>query len=110
MEEVSDWIDVCALDDIPADGTRGKSVKVGRKHVALFRVGDEVYAVHDYCPHQGTPLYDGMVEGTTVTCSAHQWRFSLIDGTCNVGEECNIMTWDVKVDGDRVLLSRLPRM
>ncbi|MAV35282.1 MAG: hypothetical protein CMJ59_07465 [Planctomycetaceae bacterium] len=41
--------------------------------VALFRVGDEIFAVDNRCPHEGYPLAEGTVDDSScaLTCNQH---------------------------------------
>ena len=50
--------------------------------VALFRRGDEVFAIGNECAHKGGNLCDGRVEGDIVTCPLHGWEFDLRSGAC----------------------------
>jgi len=59
-----------------------RSVRLGWQRIALFR--DEtgrVHATDAFCPHMGADLGNGIVEGDTVRCRLHGWRFRG-DGTC----------------------------
>ena len=95
----------------------GGSLKVfsNGKGVALFDVDGRVFAVENACPHRGAPLAGGKLrheaDGVYVVCADHDWRFRLADGVCpEAGPECTLMQWDVKIEGEEILLSRLPRM
>ena len=57
-------------------------VTVGGIDVALFRRGEEVFAIGNECPHQGGSLCDGAVEGDIVICPLHGWEFDLRSGAC----------------------------
>ncbi len=46
-------------------------VKVGGVNVLLVNVEDDVRAMLDRCPHRSTPLSDGMLEGSKLTCALH---------------------------------------
>ena len=50
--------------------------------VALFRRGDEIFAIGNECAHKGGNLCDGRVEGDIVTCPLHGWEFDLRSGAC----------------------------
>ena len=50
--------------------------------VALFRRGDEFFAIGNECAHKGGNLCDGRVEGDIVTCPLHGWEFDLRSGVC----------------------------
>ncbi len=66
------------LADVPTG--RGLRVVVGTLQVGLFRVGDELHAMENACPHAGLPLSEGLLEGCVVTCTAHGWRFDVRSG------------------------------
>lgn len=55
-------------------------VDVDGRAVCLVRTADEVVAFDDVCPHRGTPLSEGRVDGTTLTCRAHTWEFDVRTG------------------------------
>lgn len=69
-----------------ADGER-RLLQAGDREIALFRVGDEVYAVDNACPHSGNPLIEGELLGRTLVCAYHAWRFDLETGACLFGDE-----------------------
>ena len=67
-----------ALSDFP-DG-RGKPVVVAGRRIAIFRLGEEVYALHNSCPHNRVPLSAGIVTDHALMCRAHGARFDLKTG------------------------------
>lgn len=73
-----DWIRVANLNDIPPD--TGLEVMAGQHVVALFREGDQVYALDGICPHAGGPLAQGTVAAGIVTCPWHGWQFEIASG------------------------------
>ncbi len=48
----------------------------------IVRIGDEIYAADDECPHEGCFLSDGYLnaEDRTITCTCHWSTFRLTDG------------------------------
>lgn len=70
------------LADIPTD--RGRHCKVEGQDLAVFRVGDEVYAIADSCPHQGASLANGKLQGYLVSCPAHGLKFDVRTGCSTV--------------------------
>jgi 3-phenylpropionate/trans-cinnamate dioxygenase ferredoxin subunit len=46
----------------------------------VFRVGGEIYAMENQCPHAGDPLSEGLLEGPIIQCRAHGWRFDVRTG------------------------------
>lgn len=80
MANATQWVRVCALDELPPLGARVLEVE-GLAPIALFRTaGDAVFALRDRCPHKGGPLSQGIVSGETVTCPLHNWNIRLGDG------------------------------
>ncbi len=48
--------------------------------VALFRRGDEFFAIGNECAHKGGNPCEGRVDGDIVTCPLHGWEFDLRSG------------------------------
>jgi nitrite reductase/ring-hydroxylating ferredoxin subunit len=103
----TEFVPVANLDDISPGSSL--AVQVDGREVALFNAGGTIYALENYCPHQGAPLVGGWIEGTTVTCSWHAWCFNLADGTMTLGAFAKADPYDVRVDGNRISVSRTPR-
>ena len=100
---MSDWKSVCALDEIPVLGAR--VVRSAQGDIALFRNDqDEVFAVHDRCPHRGGPLSQGIVHGRSVTCPLHGWRIDLESGQAIAPDVGCTSRVEVRLDGRTVLL------
>lgn len=96
------WIDICAIDDIPLRGARKLKTALGC--VAVFRTGEaEVFAASDTCPHKAGPLSEGIVHGQSVTCPLHNWVFDLNTGQA-LGEDGKIATFALRIEAGRVLL------
>ena len=75
---MADWIPLIALSALPEG--RGRRVCTAGLDLAVFRLGDEVYAIDDSCPHAGASLSSGRLQGASVTCRAHGLRFRLEHG------------------------------
>lgn len=55
-------------------------VQVGGKKIILLNIGGEIRAFEDRCPHLGSPLSEGDLDGCTLTCPSHQWLFDALTG------------------------------
>lgn len=76
---MENWKKLCTLDEIPRLGSR--VVKSLQGDIAVFRTADdEVFALHDRCPHKGGPLSQGLVADKVVTCPLHGWKIQLESG------------------------------
>ncbi len=72
------WLRVTSCDNIPP--REGRAVQLGDRELAIFNLGDRFLATDNRCPHQGGPLCDGIVTGTSVVCPLHAWKTNLVDG------------------------------
>ena len=83
---------------------QGRAVPVDGRMVAVFRKGEEWYAIDDLCPHMGASLAEGYVEDHTVTCPWHAWRFCIKDGTWEDNPRTKVDCFEIKIEGDDVLV------
>lgn len=98
------WKKICALTDIPRLGAR--VVNMEGETIALFRTADDnVFALHDRCPHKGGPLSQGIVAGNTVTCPMHGWKIGLDSGQAQEPDEGHTACLAVKLERGEVFLS-----
>jgi NAD(P)H-dependent nitrite reductase small subunit len=91
---------VCKVSEV-TEG-EGKTIALGNKLIALFRVAGQYYAIDDVCPHMGASLSGGYVENDVVTCPWHAWRFRVTDGTWADNPRIKIGCYPVRVVGDEV--------
>ncbi|MFC4055455.1 Rieske 2Fe-2S domain-containing protein [Actinomadura syzygii] len=62
-------------------GSKPQAIRLLGEDLALVREGEEIYALHDRCPHRGVPLSLGRREfPDTVSCAYHGWTFDLQSG------------------------------
>lgn len=102
-EVSAEWVTVAEVDEI-ADG-RSKAVTVGTNSIALFRSGEEYFAVVNECSHYGAPLCGGYVKNGTVSCPWHGWQFDLETGECLSAPGCDIEAFQVRVEGGSVKIA-----
>ena len=99
----SGWKRLCRLDEIPRLGSR--VVKSAAGDIAVFRnAEDEVFALHDKCPHKGGPLSQGIVHGRHVTCPLHGWKLGLDSGEAMAPDVGCSKPFAVKLVDGQVLL------
>jgi naphthalene 1,2-dioxygenase system ferredoxin subunit len=97
------WIDALGKEDLPNDDVIG--VNVGGHEIAVYTVGDEVFATDNMCTHGQARLCDGFLEGHEIECPLHQGKFDVRDGRpmCDPVTEA-IRTYPVRIEGNRVFL------
>ncbi len=57
-----------------------ESFEIGLEGVLLLKIGGQIQAYDDACPHQGFPLVEGELEDGVLTCRAHEWQFDAASG------------------------------
>ena len=97
------FVKMATRSELPPGGS--KEVEHEGRIYALFNVGGTIHAIDGICPHQGGPLADGALEGTMVTCPWHGWQFDVCTGKTPLGPKIKQAVYDVKVEGDDVLVS-----
>ena len=99
------WKLICKLDDIPQLGSRVVQRATGGD-IAVFRTADdEVFAMHDKCPHKGGPLSQGIVSGKIVMCLLHGWKIDLETGEASAPDVGCTPPFSVKRVGDDVWIA-----
>lgn len=105
------WMQVASTTDFPDDG--GMCVHVGERQIAVFNFSrrNEWFATDNLCPHkQQMAISRGMIGShgescePKVACPFHKKSFSLKDGRCLTGDDLQIQTYPVKVEGQLVFV------
>ncbi|HSJ85131.1 MAG TPA: bifunctional 3-phenylpropionate/cinnamic acid dioxygenase ferredoxin subunit [Acidimicrobiia bacterium] len=90
-------VEIGAVDTLPRD--RGLRVTVGDERIAMFRVGDEVYAIGDRCSHAEASLSEGFLSDREVECPRHGSEFSLETGEAlSLPATKPVPTYEVEVE------------
>ncbi len=100
---MAEFTKVASTSEIPV-GT-GKVVDAGGKSIAVFNSEGTFYAIENTCKHQGGPLGEGSLSGTSVTCPWHGWEYDVTTGSCAMDSSITVQKFDVKVEGQDVLVS-----
>jgi NAD(P)H-dependent nitrite reductase large subunit/NAD(P)H-dependent nitrite reductase small subunit len=107
----SPWQFVCELDEIFEDA--GVAALVDGKQLAIFRVGEQVYALDNYDPHsEANVLSRGIVgdlQGELVVASpVYKQHFSLITGRCIEDANTSVRCYPARVTEGRVWVKSEP--
>ena len=83
-----------------------KGVKVGGEEIALYRIGDEVFATSDICTHEQCVISENYdVQGEEVECTCHGSHFNIKSGENTVPPAAEpLKTYPVNIKGDDVLV------
>lgn len=96
-------VEVTQLDQLPR--SRGVRVTIGEHRIAMFRIGDDVYAIQDRCSHAEAWLSEGEVWDTTVECPRHGSEFNLKTGAPeSLPATVPVPVYDVSIEDGTVYL------
>ena len=99
---MANFVKVCKTTDIKAGC--GKSIEINGKPLALFNVDGGFYAINDVCGHRGGPLGEGELDGKTVVCPWHGWRYNVTTGENELVPDLPTEKYDVTLDGEDILV------
>lgn len=90
-------ITVGRVEDVPEG--RGATVELNNgKELALYHIDGHFYAIDNFCPHKGAPLADGQLNGHSVACDWHGWRFDLRSGACLNRPSTPVESYEVRLE------------
>ncbi len=81
----------------------GTFVEHGGLELAVFVLDEPLRAVviDNACPHASGNLSGGQIEGNTVDCPWHHWKFDLSTGICTESDLACVRTYRAEVrEGD----------
>ena len=95
------WIDALSTADLPKDDVM--CLAIAGRDLAIYTVGDAVFATENQCTHGDARLCDGFLDGHEIECSFHQGKFDIRDGrpTCEPATAA-LRCYPIKVEGQRV--------
>ena len=98
------WIRACDADAL-ADGEAAVLDRPDGSPIAVFRIGDDYYAVDDTCTHDSYSLADGYIDGPIVECALHMAKFDVRTGkVLCLPATRDLQSYPVKLDGGEVFV------
>jgi len=73
------------------------AIQLGGKKIVLLNAGGEIRAFEDRCPHLGSRLSEGSLDGTKLTCASHLWEFDALTGKGTNPGNCQLAAFDTRV-------------
>lgn len=89
------WEPIDGIDDLDVGDKMEIVLKSGHA-VLVLRSTDGVFACCADCPHQDTPLVEGTLDGTTLTCPVHFWQWDLRTGASIGIAELPLPTYELR--------------
>jgi nitrite reductase (NADH) small subunit len=100
---MTQWVRLCGVNEAPAEGSVREAEALGVA-VCLARIGGELSALDNWCPHRRGPLGQGWVEGQAVVCPWHSWTFDVRTGEAEFPVNERVAVFPVRVEGEDVLI------
>ncbi|WP_164843953.1 non-heme iron oxygenase ferredoxin subunit [Croceicoccus ponticola] len=99
---MNEWVRVASVDEV-VEGEAFASERKGEA-IALYREGDDIYAIGDVCPHETVRLSEGWLENGLIECPLHQSCFEIRTGKVIEGGAAyeDVACYEVKVEGGSV--------
>ena len=94
------WYDLVSMSDLPDEGTYDADI-FGYK-LLVYRKDGQTKVYDNRCPHQWTSLQDMKIEGKSITCSKHHWKFDLDSGECVEKGSRGVRLVPSKVEGNQL--------
>jgi 3-phenylpropionate/trans-cinnamate dioxygenase ferredoxin subunit len=100
---MAELVEAIGLDQIPSG--KSTTVTIADKSIALFNIEGQIYAIDDACPHAGSSLGWGKLEGSIVTCRAHGLKFNVMKGCMANNPDATLTTYPVQVTDGKVMVA-----
>ena len=100
---IPNWI--YAMDDTALTEGHMAAVYPLGVNVLIARVGGKIYAVSGRCVHMACPLFTGQLEGHTITCPCHDWRFDVRTGKFLDAAELGLAVYSTKSAAGKVFVN-----
>ncbi len=104
---LENYVNVAHLEELKQHGAL--TVQAGKHTLALFRYGEQIYAVDNRCPHMGFPLDKGTVKEGILTCHWHHARFDLASGGTFDQWADDVPSFPVEVRDNEIWVNLTPR-
>lgn len=96
------WIFVMEETALP-DGSMAPVYPLGVS-VVVARVDGTIYAVSGKCAHMACPLFTGMLDGFTLTCRCHDWRYDIRTGRFIDAPELGLAVYSTKAEEGKLFI------
>jgi nitrite reductase/ring-hydroxylating ferredoxin subunit len=91
-----------ALEEKQLQENSMKLVRVEGTPVLLVKQAGQIFAVDNRCPHLGCSFFGGTLEGFTIICPCHDWRFNLQRGEYENEKSVKLVTFKWKVSDGKI--------
>ncbi|MBS3168128.1 Rieske (2Fe-2S) protein [Candidatus Woesearchaeota archaeon] len=97
-----EFVEVASLEELRE--SKRKKIEIEGQSILLIYRGGEVFAINSVCPHAGGPLEEGEINQDDISCPWHFYTFNIRDGSCLNSPSCRIRKYNIKLEGEKVLI------
>lgn len=97
---MANWVEVLKVNQL--EESKGTTVFVNERDIAIYKYEGEFYALDNECVHRGGQLGDGHMDGPNVICPLHQWDYDVKTGVSRYDATEKVATYPTQIVDDRV--------
>ena len=94
------WVPVLGANELQ-NGSM-KLVDAEGQPLLLVKVSGQIFAIDNRCPHMGCGFSGGTLDGYTIICPCHDWRFDLRTGEYEEAKEMTLIKYEWKIDSGKI--------
>ena len=72
--------------------------------IILIRKAGRIYALRNRCAHMSCTLAGGRLDGYTLQCPCHEWKFDITTGEFLAAREITVPTYSCKSQDGKILI------
>lgn len=72
--------------------------------ILLIKRGGKIHAISNKCAHMACTLAGGFLEGPTIKCPCHDWKFDIRTGEFLDAKEITITTYELRLSEKKVFV------
>jgi nitrite reductase/ring-hydroxylating ferredoxin subunit len=100
MSDESIWVPVLEANELQ-NGSM-KLVDAEGTPVLLVKVSGQIFAIDNRCPHMSCGFSGGSLDGYTIICPCHDWRFDLRTGEYEKIKEMQLVKYEWKIESEKI--------
>jgi methionine sulfoxide reductase heme-binding subunit len=100
------FVKVCGINEV--EESKAKLFCIDKERIAVFKIAEKLFAVHNVCKHQGGPLGEGKIIDGCITCPWHGYQYFPHNGQSPPPFKEKVCIYDVKVEDGNVWVNPIP--
>lgn len=105
MKLGSSWVFAIGESSMPENGMA--SIYPKGLQVLLIKKTGHLYAISNKCAHMACSLASGVLEGYTLKCPCHDWKYDIRSGEFIDAKDIRLPVYDLKISDGRIFIKIL---